>query len=99
MASEPFSIDRVSQLARIDVSKDESASVQQQITQILQFIDVLDELNLDGVQPFFGSDFVDEQCEYSPQRADQTKNSTPRETILGNAPNHDGEFYKVPPVF
>ncbi len=98
--SDQFSIERVAELARIDIPQDESAQIQEQISKILEFVNVLDELELDQVQPFFGLDLAGTDAKLSPLREDSTRDSTSRETILQNAPKvGDGEFYQVPPVF
>ena len=97
--SNQFSLERVAQLARIDLSASDSAELQQQIPTILEFINILDELDLTNVQPFYGLDFSGRGNDFSPQREDSVCDSVPRKTILENAPNQDEEFYRVPPVF
>ena len=48
----------------------------------------------DDVTPFFGA--IES---VNAIREDQLQTSVPRERILDNAPESDGEFYLVPPVF
>ena len=97
--SDHFSIERVAQLARIDLSESDTVQLQTQISNILEFINVLDELDLSEVQPFFGLDFASHNEELSPQRNDDVTPSITRDSILENAPNQNEEFYRVPPVF
>ncbi len=101
-----FSIERVCELARLEVDSDESRQIQQQIERILKFIAVLDELDLSAVEPFFGASgppskvaSSSEIVSQDPLRDDVVRPSTPRDTILKNAPHQDGQFYHVPPVF
>jgi aspartyl-tRNA(Asn)/glutamyl-tRNA(Gln) amidotransferase subunit C len=89
-----FSAEKVASLARIDLPENLVAQTQSQLDEILQFVDQLNELNLDGVEPFFGA--ADSN---RPVRPDKAMESLPRKEVLANAPNHDDEFYLVPPVF
>ena len=70
----------------------ESAS---QFNTILNFVQQLEAVELPAdVEPFFGA--VES---VNAIRDDENKPSTDRETILQNAPDSNGEFYQVPPVF
>ena len=100
-SSDQFSVDRISSLAKL--SPVNHAEVGQQLHQILQFAAVFDELELETVEPFFGASDLrsanSDQPIYQPIRVDEPKNCLPRNAALSNAPNQDGEFYVVPPVF
>jgi len=96
-----FSLQRVARLAKIE--PDDPDRIQSQIQQILEFISILDELQLDEVEPFFGAN---ELCSTpadgssrQPIRADRPNESLTREQALKNAPVCDDRFYLVPPVF
>lgn len=95
--SEEFSIDRLVDLARIEIPDSDRQKVQDELSQVLQFINVIEELDLENVEPFFG--MVTNESQQQPQRSDQRQHSIDRKTILKNAPDSDGEFYRVPPVF
>lgn len=86
---------QVAKLARISINDEQLAESSQQLNQILQYVEQLQQVNLpNDVQPFFGA--VES---VNAIRNDQCNPSTDRETIMENAPDSDGEFYQVPPVF
>jgi aspartyl-tRNA(Asn)/glutamyl-tRNA(Gln) amidotransferase subunit C len=96
----PDSIDRqtviqTAKLARIELSEDESSSVQQELGNILAYVGHLSEVEVgDQIEPFFGS-IESVNC----LRPDEVKPSLDRQSVLKNAPESDGEFYLVPQVF
>ena len=94
-SSERFSVERIAELARIDLSHDQVAQAQSELEQILDFVTILEELDLADVQPFFGIT----PSASLPLRDDDVGESTSLDEILLNAPDHDSQFYRVPPVF
>ena len=98
--SAKFSVQKISSLAKLKPTDPEQ--LEAQLQRILKFIAVLDELQLDDVEPFFGAADLrdsDKNDSSQPIRSDQTKESLPREDALKNSPANDPEFYLVPPVF
>ena len=92
---EPEKVQQVAKLARIEISGDELTESAGQFNTILNFVQQLEAVKLSAdVEPFFGA-FESVNA----IRADENTPSTNRETILGNAPDTNGEFYQVPPVF
>ena len=92
---EPKQVQQVSKLARIEISGEELAESANQLNTILDFVQQLEAVKLPAdVEPFFGA--VES---VNAIRADENKPSTDREMILENAPDSNGEFYQVPPVF
>ncbi len=103
-ASEEFSVDRMAvkrmaELARIEVPDDQVESTRADLASILEFIAILDGLDLTDVEPFFGASGQEQALSDQPIRPDEQRPSTAREDVLSNAPDHDEEFYRVPPVF
>lgn len=94
------SIDRetaiqVARLARIHLSDAQADSLQQQLSHILHYVGQLNQVELpDEIEPFFGA--VES---VNAIRPDTVNKSFDRELMLENAPDTDGEFYRVPPVF
>jgi aspartyl-tRNA(Asn)/glutamyl-tRNA(Gln) amidotransferase subunit C len=94
------SIDRetamqVARLARIHLSAAEADSVPQQLSHILHYVGQLNQVDLpDDIEPFFGA--VESVNAIRPDKVDE---SFDRDLMLENAPDTDGEFYRVPPVF
>jgi aspartyl-tRNA(Asn)/glutamyl-tRNA(Gln) amidotransferase subunit C len=97
--SAKFSIARIANLARIEVPRQELASVESDIRKILQFVSVLDQLDLSDVEPFFGTIEPDDESQsLKTLRDDVVAESTSVEKILGNAPDANDGFYQVPKV-
>ncbi len=95
----PFSLDRVARLARLEVPDSSREKLQHEMDEILRFIDVLEELDLDDIEPFFGMTPPGSNQEHVAKRDDTVRGSIERDQVLANAADQDGEFYLVPPVF
>ena len=88
-------VEQVARLARIHLSEQQLEEASQQLGEILNYVGQLEAVELpDDVEPFFGA--IES---VNAIRKDEVNPSIDRESILGNAPNSDGEFYSVPPVF
>lgn len=100
-ADASFSVQRVASLARLDPG--DTGHIEAQMRRILQFVAILDQLNLEHVEPFYGATDLQEnakdQSMQQPIRQDEPVESLPREQVLKNSPSGDDEFYLVPPVF
>jgi aspartyl-tRNA(Asn)/glutamyl-tRNA(Gln) amidotransferase subunit C len=96
----PDSIDQktvteVARLARLELAVGSVAVSQQQLASILEYIGQLGQVDIPAdTVPFFGAVEMENAI-----RADQVSKSYPREVMLHNAPQTDGEYYLVPPVF
>lgn len=96
-SKEQFSVERIAALAKL--APENISEIGGQLQRILQFVAVLNDLQLDDVEPFFGaSDFQPDPSD-QPIRSDTPKECLPRDEALKNAPQRDNEFYAVPPVF
>jgi len=85
----------VARLARLHLPDDQAEATQADLEKVLQYVQQLESVELpDDTEPFFGA--IES---VNAIRTDQVWPSTDRETILKNAPDSDGQFYKVPPVF
>lgn len=98
-SSSLFATKRVAELARLELSSAEAIRIQTELTSILQFVEVINELDLEGVEPFFGFRAAMADAPKSPLRNDLSAASVSRDRMLSNAPVSDGQFYLVPPVF
>ena len=86
-------IDKLAHLSRLQFNETEKAEIKMDLQRMITFIDKLNELDLDGVEPTL---FMSE--EVNVLREDEIKGSISREEALKNAPVHDGQFFKVPKV-
>ena len=86
-------IEKIASLARLRITVDEADGFASQLADILRYVETLEEINTDGVEP------MAHPIEQVNVLADDvSQDSFPRETMLRNAPKCDEEYYRVPPV-
>jgi aspartyl-tRNA(Asn)/glutamyl-tRNA(Gln) amidotransferase subunit C len=96
MDEEKITLDEVrhvARLARLELSAAEERSLQSDLSAILAYVDKLNQLNTDEVQP---TTQVGESG--TPLREDQVSNQSAPEEMLANAPARAGNFFKVPNI-
>jgi aspartyl-tRNA(Asn)/glutamyl-tRNA(Gln) amidotransferase subunit C len=86
-------VEKVSLLARLRLSDAELETLTAQLGQVVGYIELLNELETEEVEPMAHA--VDVSNVF---RDDEPRASFDRAAILANAPHHDGEFYLVPAV-
>jgi aspartyl-tRNA(Asn)/glutamyl-tRNA(Gln) amidotransferase subunit C len=86
-------IDKLAHLSRLEFSGSEKQEIKNDLQRIIAFVEKLNELNLEGVEPLLHM-----SEEINVLREDEVKGSISREEALKNAPAHDGKFFKVPKV-
>lgn len=86
-------VEKVALLARLRLSEDELETMTSQMGDILGYVELLDELDTDGVEPMAHALDVSDVF-----RDDEVKASLPREQALANAPDADDACYRVPAV-
>ena len=83
----------VALLSRLEFSESELETFTGQMDAILQYAEVLNKLNVDGVEPM---------AHVLPlknvMRPDEAKPSLPRELALSNAPEQEDGYFKVPKI-
>ena len=84
---------KMAKLARLNVKEEEKADLIADLTQILDWVEELEEVDTEGVMPL-----VHMTDEINLLREDVVKNQLPTEQALKNAPKTDGEFIQVPKV-
>ncbi len=93
MAISRDQVEKVSLLGRLVLSQQELDTMTSQLGQILDYMDLLAQVDTDGVEPMAHALDVSDVF-----RADEVRPSLPRERALANAPNRDKECYLVPAV-
>ncbi len=83
----------VAHLARLDLSPAEEEQFTQQLDSILAYVEQLQELNTDGIEPTFHA--VETP---SVTRPDQIQPWPDPEAILAGAPERADHFFKVPRI-
>lgn len=86
-------VDKLAHLARLQFNEEEKKEIKTDLQRMIAFVEKLDELNLEGVEPLLHM-----SSEVNVLRDDEVKGSISREEALKNAPLHDEEFFKVPKV-
>ncbi|MBE6364753.1 MAG: Asp-tRNA(Asn)/Glu-tRNA(Gln) amidotransferase subunit GatC [Lentisphaerae bacterium] len=93
MSSE-IDIKYVADLARLDLSAEQSEKLQQELGRVVEYIAELGEVDVTGVEPTAHAAQLTNVW-----RQDEAKTSFPRETMLANAPGViHGDLIKVPRV-
>jgi aspartyl-tRNA(Asn)/glutamyl-tRNA(Gln) amidotransferase subunit C len=86
-------VENVALLSRLELGESDIVKFTGQLNAILDYVDMLDKVNTEGVQP---------TAHVLPlknvMRADEVKPSLPREDALANAPEQEDGYFKVPKV-
>lgn len=93
MALSRDEVRHVAQLARLDFSEEEEARMAEEMSQILDYVDKLNELDTSGVPPM--SHVLDVTNVY---REDDIEARIDQEQALEPAPELDGAYFRVPKV-
>lgn len=86
-------VDKLAHLARLSFDDAEKQQIRQDLQQMIGFVEKLNEVELGGVEPLIHMDNG-----VNVLREDEVKGSISRPAALRNAPEQDGEFFKVPKV-
>ena len=86
-------VDKLAHLSKLTFSDEEKKEIAADLQQMIGFVEKLNELDLKDVEPLM------HMCdEINVLRNDEIKGSISREEALKNAPETDGQFFKVPKV-
>lgn len=88
-----FQIDRVAELARLNLKSEEKAKLEKDLGAILDYVQKLSSLDTKNVEPT--SHVLDLENVY---RKDEAKSSEAAVQALEHAPHADGRFFKVPKI-
>jgi aspartyl-tRNA(Asn)/glutamyl-tRNA(Gln) amidotransferase subunit C len=84
---------KVAKLARLELSEEEIEEFTVQLSAILDYVEKMNELDTADVEPLAHCLPISNVL-----RADSVKASLGTEKTLANAPQRDGEFFKVPKI-
>lgn len=93
MSLTPDQVRWVAHLARLELTPAELATMTAQLSAIVDYVNQLQQVNTDGVEPLAHPLDV-----HNVFRADEPRPSLPVEAALANAPQRRGDFYAVPAV-
>jgi aspartyl-tRNA(Asn)/glutamyl-tRNA(Gln) amidotransferase subunit C len=95
----------VGDLAHLELTHEERARMLKDLNSILGYIERLNELDTSGVEPmaqvasrYAGDDAAGGERFAYAMRPDELVPSLPHDEAMGNAPQTDGTFFKVPKV-
>ena len=86
-------VEKLAHLARLQFDEHEKAAIRSDLQKMIHFVEKMNELNLDGVEPLLHM-----SDEVNVLRDDVVEGSITRTEALKNAPAHDDQFFKVPKV-
>ncbi|MEI7835667.1 MAG: Asp-tRNA(Asn)/Glu-tRNA(Gln) amidotransferase subunit GatC [Planctomycetota bacterium] len=89
----PDQVRHIGRLARIELTDDQAAAFGRQLADIVGYFDKLKELDTTGVEPMVHALEVANVL-----AADVAEASLDAQAALANAPDRDGDFFKVPKV-
>ncbi len=84
-------VENIAHLARLKIDDLQKEKMAEQLSNILQYIDKLKDVNVEGVKPSSGAAFMNNVL-----RDDKLQESPGPVVTLANAPERDEDFYIVP---
>jgi aspartyl-tRNA(Asn)/glutamyl-tRNA(Gln) amidotransferase subunit C len=94
MSLTPDEVRHVARLARLELSADELPRMADQLNRILGYIEQIQQLDTDSVEPLAHPLPVQNVF-----RDDEPAPSLPVDEALKNTPSRTGDYFAVPPVF
>lgn len=86
-------VDRLAELSKLEFNTDEKERIKGDLQKILNLVEKLNEVNVDGVEPLkYMNDDV------NVLREDEVKGQVSKADALSNAPQRDSDYFKVPKV-
>ncbi len=86
---------RIATLARLELTPEDEARFQGELSAILAYVEQLKELDVSGVEPMTHALAAGDA---EPLREDEVLPSLPPEKALANAPAREGTCFKVPRI-
>lgn len=83
----------VANLARLDLTEEEIATFQTQLSQVVDYVNAISGLNVEGVEPTAHAAPVRNVF-----RDDAVTAGLAREQAIANAPEHSADLFKVPKI-
>lgn len=93
MSVDVETVKRVARLSRLALQESDAERMTGELNAILGFVEQLDEVNVDGVEPMTSVVPTD-----LPRREDKVSDGDKAEEIVANAPQTEENFFLVPKV-
>lgn len=91
MSVDDATVRKIARLARIEIQDDKVAKVAEGLNGILNWIEMLNEVDVDGVEPMASAVAI-----ALPMREDVVTDGNIQSSVLKNAPKSDSGFFVVP---
>ena len=91
-------VQRVAELARLELTGEETAGMQRDLNAILDYVAELNAIDTRGIEPLAQVSELQGEAGAGALRADLLVPSLDREAVMREAPETDGAFFKVPKV-
>ena len=86
-------IDKLANLAKLQFKDEQKEGIRNDLTKIIAFVDKIDELDTDGVEPL-----IHMSKEINVLREDEVKETITQAQALKNAPSKDSDYFKISTV-
>ena len=84
-------VEHVARLARLELTEEEKVKYSEQLGDVLNHVEKMNEVDTEGIEPMnHPIDFV------NVMREDNKIYENTREELMSNAPDVEGDFFKVP---
>jgi aspartyl-tRNA(Asn)/glutamyl-tRNA(Gln) amidotransferase subunit C len=93
MTIDKKTVDEIAHLARLEFEDAAKEEIIKDMNRMLAFVDKLNELNTDGVEPLI---YMNEDVDV--MRGDVAQTTVTQQEALKNAPKKDSDYFKVPKV-
>jgi len=90
-------VEKIAELARLELTSEETQSFTEQLGAILGYIEKLNELDISDVEPMSHCSTTGEDAEYV-RRDDIVKPSLGSKAATENAPDAEAGYFKIPKV-
>lgn len=84
---------KIAHLSRLEIDEKETDKMLRDMSNMLTFVEKLNEVNTDGVEPL-----TTMSHEVNALREDVAKHDLTHDEVLKNAPKKDSDFFRVPKV-
>tara|TARA_Y100001934_G_scaffold98164_1_gene120972 strand:+ start:98 stop:394 length:297 start_codon:yes stop_codon:yes gene_type:complete len=86
-------VDKIAELSKLEFKDEEKATIINDMNKMLDFVDQLQELNTDNVEPL-----IHMSEEFNVLREDENVKTINQDEALKNAPSKDSTYFKIPKV-
>ncbi len=86
-------VEHVAKLARLALTEEEKNKFSKQLDDILKYVEQMNEVDTTGVEPMSHAIDLSNVMREDVVRYEQTK-----EELMDNAPDREGDFFKVPKI-